>query len=250
MTTITTTGPRIMTAEERDAAIQQYGPLVKFVVGRLSIGLPAVLEYEDLISYGTIGLIEALDRFDDSKGIKFETYAFQRIRGAIIDAFRHLDRLPRSVRQKAKRLDQVRTSLTGSLNRQPTEAELADGMGMTMKEYHQALIDCSWATISLDGLLDRDDDHEGSGFTEFPADPDQEDFTEALEKRQLLDALTSAVKILPERELLIVSLYYQEKVTMKQISQILDISESRVCQLHARALARLRSRLAPDRVAA
>ncbi len=232
---------------DRDAAIQQYAPLVKYVVGRLAIGLPAILDYEDILSYGTIGLIEALDRFDNTKGVKFETYAISRIRGAIIDALRALDRLPRSVRQKAKRLELISQELTVSLGREPTEQELAAGMGLTREQYHGVLVDSSWVTVSLDGLLDRDDNNEGSSGTEMPADPNEEDFTGRLEKRQMLDALAGAVKGLPERELLIVSLYYKDEMTMKEIAQILEISESRVCQLHGRALGRLRTRLARER---
>jgi len=234
---------------DRDAAIKQYAPLVKYVVGRLAIGLPAILDYEDILSYGTIGLIEALDRFDDSKGVKFETYAISRIRGAIIDALRSLDRLPRSVRQKMKRLDQVTTSLTADLGREPTEQELAEGMGMSREQYNGMLVDSSWVTVSLDGMLARDENNDGAGQSEMPADPNEEDFTLRMEKRQMVDALSEAVKSLPEREWLIVSLYYQDEMTMREIAQILDISESRVCQLHGRALGRLRTRLARDRAA-
>lgn len=234
---------------ERDAAIRQYAPLVKYVVGRLAIGLPAILDYEDILSYGTIGLIEALDRFDDSKGVKFETYAISRIRGAIIDALRSLDRLPRSVRQKAKRMEQATLDLTAANGREPTDEEIAGAMGLTLHQYNQTLVDCSWVTVSLDGLLDRDENNDGGATTEMPADPNQEDFTNRLEKRQMLDALTGAVKGLPEREWLIVSLYYRDEMTMKEIAQILDISESRVCQLHGRALGRLRTRLQRERAA-
>lgn len=234
-------------AMDRDAAIQQYAPLVKYVVGRLAIGLPAILDYEDILSYGTIGLIEALDRYDGSKGVKFETYAISRIRGSIIDALRALDRLPRSVRQKAKKLDQVTQAFTLENGREPTDEEVAAAMGLTIEQYNTMLVDCSWVTVSLDGLLDRDTNDEGSAPTELPADPNEEDFTNRLEKRQMLDALTGAVKGLPEREWLIVSLYYRDEMTMKEIAQILEISESRVCQLHGRALSRLRARLARER---
>ena len=240
---------RVSPFADRDAAIRQYAPLVKYVVGRLAIGLPAILDYEDILSYGTIGLIEALDRFDNTKGVKFETYAISRIRGAIIDALRSLDRLPRSVRQKVKRLEQINLALIAEHGREPMDSELAAGMGMTIEQYHQTLVDASWVTVSLDGLLDRDDNNDGSTVTEMPADPNEEDFTRRLEKRQMLDALTGAVKGLPEREWLIVSLYYKDEMTMKEIAQILDISESRVCQLHGRALGRLRARLARDRAA-
>ena len=234
---------------DRDATIRQYAPLVKYVVGRLAIGLPAVLDYEDILSHGTIGLIEALDRYDDSKGVKFETYAISRIRGSIIDALRALDRLPRSVRQKAKQLEQIQTSLTLQVGREPTEPELAEAMGMTLQQYNRTLVDCSWVTVSLDGLLNRDEQGEGWTSTELPANPDEEDFTKRLEKKQMFDALAGAIKLLPERELLIVSLYYKDEMTRKEIAQILDISESRVCQLHARALSRLRARLQQERAA-
>ena len=238
------TAQRSVIPADRDAAIEQYAPLVKYVVGRLAIGLPAILDYEDILSYGTIGLIEALDRYDDSKGVKFETYAISRIRGSIIDALRALDRLPRSVRQKAKKLEQVTTELTRSLGREPTEAELADAMGMTQQQYSKALVDSSWVTVSIDGLLSRDDANDSP--TEVPAESEEGDFSARLEKRQLLESLTGAVKSLPEREWLIVSLYYKDEMTMKEISKILEISESRVCQLHGRALSRLRSRLSQD----
>jgi RNA polymerase sigma factor FliA len=230
---------------ERDELIQQYAPLVKYVVGRLAIGLPAILDYEDILSYGTIGLIEALDRFDASKGVKFETYAINRIRGSIIDALRMLDRLPRSVRQKAKKLDAVTTELLANLDRDPTEDEIAEAAGMTMVQYQKALVDSSWVTVSLDGMLDRDENKDASP-TELPANPNDEDFTRRLEKRQLLDSLTDSVNGLPERELLIVSLYYRDEMTMKEIAKILEISESRVCQLHGRAVGRLRQRLTRD----
>lgn len=236
-------------ASEREAAIRQYAPLVKYVVGRLAIGLPAILDYEDILSYGTIGLIEALDRYDGSKGVKFETYAISRIRGAIIDALRSLDRLPRSVRQKAKKLDAIHIAFAAEHGREPNDAEAAQLMGLNLDQYNQALIDCSWVTVSLDGLLDRDNNDDGAAPTELPADPNEEDFTQRLEKRQMLDALTGAVKTLPEREWLIVSLYYRDEMTMKEIAQILEISESRVCQLHGRALGRLRARLARERAA-
>ncbi len=234
---------------DREAAIRQYAPLVKYVVGRLAIGLPAILDYEDILSYGTIGLIEALDRYDDSKGVKFETYAISRIRGSIIDALRALDRLPRSVRQKAKKLEQIHVAYALEHGREPTDEEVASAMGLTREQFNQTLVDCSWVTVSLDGLLDRDSSDDGSAPTELPADPNEEDFTQRLEKRQMIDALTGAVKQLPEREWLIVSLYYRDEMTMKEIAQILEISESRVCQLHGRALSRLRARLARERTA-
>ena len=232
---------------DREAAINRYAPLVKYVVGRLAIGLPGVLDHEDILSCGTVGLIEAFDRFDDSKGVKFETYAISRIRGSIIDALRALDRLPRSVRQKARKLDQIRASYALEHGRDPTDGEVAAAVGLSMDQYNHALVDCSWVTVSLDGLLDRDNNDDGSAPTELPADPNQEDFAARLEKHQMIDALTRAVTQLPQREWVIVSLYYQDEMTMKEIAHILEISESRVSQVHARALSRLRSCMSHER---
>ncbi len=233
---------------DRDAAIEQYMPLVKYVVARLAVGRPSIIDHEDILSYGTIGLIEALDRYDDSKGVKFETYAISRIRGAIMDALRALDRLPRSVRQKAKRMEQVTNGLTYELGREPTRSEVARGMEMSLAQYDKTLVNSSWVTVSLDGMVERDESGNASA-ADIPADPDQGDFTENMDQRETLAALTNAVQGLPERELLIVSLYYKEEMTMKEIAQILEISESRVCQLHGRAIGRLRTQMKADSAA-
>ncbi|MGK2964280.1 MAG: sigma-70 family RNA polymerase sigma factor [Tepidiformaceae bacterium] len=233
----------INTSTQRDAMIQQFAPLVKYVVGRMAIGLPAVLDHEDIISYGTIGLIEAVDRFDDSRGVKFETYAITRIRGAIIDALRGLDRLPRSLRQKARAIDAASQELSRDLDRMPTDFEVADALGVSLPEYQKTLVNVSWVTVSLDGMLDQHEDHDGAGMEVAIADPESDKFTGEIEHKELLADLAGAVSALPERELHIVSLYYQEALTMREIAQVLSISESRVCQLHARAVARLRSSL-------
>lgn len=207
-----------------------------------------MIDYEDILSYGTIGLIEALDRYDGSKGVKFETYAMNRIRGAIIDAFRALDRLPRSVRQKARRLDSAHAALLLELGREPTERELAQALDMTLAQYRQALIDCSWVTVSLDTVHERDDQENGTGF-ELRANPEDENFTRFLERQQTLQSLGDALGVLPEREFLIVSLYYKEGMTLKEIAQVLDVSESRVSQLRERALQRLRTEMGQARAA-
>jgi RNA polymerase sigma factor for flagellar operon FliA len=207
-----------------------------------------MLDYEDILSYGTIGLIEALDRYDGSKGVKFETYAMNRIRGAIIDAFRALDRLPRSVRQKARRFDSAHAALLLELGREPTERELAQALDMTLAQYRQALIDCSWVTVSLDTVHERDDQETGTGF-ELRANPEEENFTRFLERQQTLQSLCDALGVLPEREFLIVSLYYKEGMTLKEIAQVLDVSESRVSQLRERALQRLRTEMGQARAA-
>ncbi len=226
--------------ETRQTLILQYAPLVKYVIGRLAISLPAILDYEDVLSYGTIGLIEAVERFDPEKGVKFETYAISRIRGSIIDALRSLDRLPRSVRQKAKDVDAAVNKLTGELGRDPTDQEVADTLGITLVRYLKDVVDASWVTVSLDTVGASDGDDSGPG--EIPvADPDAEDFTLGIEQRETVGELADAIRELPEREQLVLSLYYKDELTMREISGILGVSESRVCQLHARSLTRLRT---------
>ena len=228
------------TEELREEIILQYAPLVKYVMGRLAISLPAVLDYEDILSFGTIGLIEAVERFDYEKGLKFETYAIARIRGAIIDALRALDRLPRSVRQKAKDADKALVSLVEDLGRDPTDEEVAETMGLTIQAYRKHLIDASWVTVSLDTMGASNDGDEDSSGALGIADPDDEDFSVGMEQQELVGELAGAIRELPEREQLILSLYYKEELTMREVSKVLSISESRVCQLHARALTRLR----------
>jgi len=224
----------------REQLILQYAPLVKYVMGRLAISLPAILDYEDILSFGTIGLIEAVERFDHTKGVKFETYAISRIRGAIIDALRSLDRLPRSVRQKAREANETILRLTNQLGREPTDEEVAAAMNVAPDAYRKTQVEASWITVSLDtlGASDGEDDTGGAMAV---ADPDGEDFSTDLERQELIGDLASAIRELPDREQLILSLYYKEELTMREVSEVLGISESRVCQLHARALSRLRA---------
>jgi len=224
----------------REQLILQYAPLVKYVMGRLAISLPAILDYEDILSFGTIGLIEAVERFDHTKGVKFETYAIARIRGAIIDALRSLDRLPRSVRQKAREANEAILRLTNELGRDPTDDEVAAALNVDAEAYRKTQVDSSWITISLDtlGMTDGEDDTGGAMAV---ADPDGEDFSTDLERQELIGDLADAIRDLPDREQLILSLYYKEELTMREVSEVLGISESRVCQLHARALTRLRA---------
>ena len=228
----------------REELILQYAPLVKYVMGRLAISLPAIIDYEDILSSGTIGLIEAVERFDNEKGVKFETYAISRIRGAIIDALRTLDRLPRSVRQKAKESTQAILQLTSDLGREPTEDEVAASLGLPVETYRRHLVDAAWVTVSLDAMGSGDDDEEGGGGAMGVADPDAEDFSVGMERQELIGDLAEAIRELPDREQLILSLYYKDELTMREVSKVLGISESRVCQLHARALSRLRTFIA------
>ena len=227
----------------KEDLILQYAPLVKHVVGRLAIGLPNIMDYEDVLSYGTLGLIEAVERFDQTKGVKFETYAISRVRGAIIDALRALDRLPRSVRQKAKQVEQATTALEKTLGRPPTPFEVAENLGVSVERYHGMIVDSSSSTVSLDGLLDTQEYGEGSAPVQIADGDAHDEVIGGVEREELSEILADSVRELPERERLVVSLYYQDEMTMREISKVMQISESRVCQLHAKAVSRLRTAL-------
>jgi RNA polymerase sigma factor for flagellar operon FliA len=234
---------------ERQAQIEEHAPLVKWVVSRMVVNSTGELDRDDLISSGTIGLIQAVDRFDPAQGVPFRTYAVSRIRGAIIDALRASDRLPRSVRQKAKRFAAAQHELSAD-GAQPSHAQLAAAMGMTPKEYDEMRVNCTWQTVSLNELMDRpNSDGDSDAFREIASDSDTGDFSQRLEEKETLEALTQAVAALPARELMLVSLYYKDGMTMREICQILDVSESRISQLHRRALERLRAHMQADRAA-
>jgi RNA polymerase sigma factor FliA len=230
-------------ASLREKMILQYAPLVKYVVGRLAINLPAVLDSEDVISYGIIGLIDAIERYDPTRGTKFETYAIPRIRGSIIDNLRALDQIPRSTKQKAREIERAFSFLESSLGRPPSDVEVAGHMGVSLERLQQMSAQSSVITMSLDTIIDTDD--EGSTLSRLGtlADRNSPDPQFEAERRELNNALVDAVQHLPERERLVMSLYYVEELTLKEISKVLGISESRVCQLHSQAVLRLRGHM-------
>lgn len=221
----------------RDQLILQHTPLVKYVIGRLAIHLPQVLEFEDLLGYGTLGLIQAFERFDPSRGVKFESYAVMRIRGAILDALRALRGLPQSVTDKAKRLQRTAMELESVLGRPPTDDELAEALSITTDQLNQQMADASWVTVSLDNMLDTQGDGDMRALTSHRS---EDDVQLMVERRELVAELSDALKALNDRERMILNLYYREELTMREIGQVLEISEGRVCQLHARALHKLR----------
>ena len=224
----------------REAAIEQYRPLIKYVVGKLAPRPNAAFDYEDLCSYGFIGLMDAWDRFDAGRGVKFETYAITRIRGAVIDAIRSQDPLSRGARLKARRIDQMLCSLTTRFGRLPRRLEMAEALDCSPAEYDAMVREAGWATVSLDVF-----ELDGDAAYRAPTPPDSSvpDFSDRLVRAETHNALSRVVAALPEREQLIVSLYYVERLTMKEIAIVLDVSTTRVCQLHSRALSRLRVRL-------
>jgi RNA polymerase sigma factor for flagellar operon FliA len=228
----------------RDRLILHYAPLVKYVAGRVGSGLPAHVEQADLVSYGTFGLIDAITRFEPSREIKFESYAMARIRGAIIDELRSTDWIPRSVRMKARQFERTVAALEAKLQRSPTDEEIADEMDMDVEEIRKFLGQLSLVNvIALDELL-VDDDGAAPRLVDTLQDSsalDPQAMAEHGEARQLL---ARAVEQLPEREKVVVSLYYFEGLTLADIGRVLGVTESRICQLHTKAVLHLRTKLA------
>lgn len=225
---------------DREAAIKQYMPLVKYVVRRMALkGAVGPIDTEDLISHGNIGLIQAIDRYDPSIGIKFEAYAVTRIRGAIIDAIRSVDGLPRGLRQRARHIEETRNALMFELGRTPSTREVQESAGLTGDQYTEAVKAASLSTISLDEPYDGAEADDNMQVSQAIADPNAEDMSAPIEKRELIEALAGAVKNLPPRELLVVSLHYEKGMAFKDIAEILNVSAGRAGQLHAQAIGRL-----------
>ena len=225
----------------REAVILRYVPLVHFVLSRLGLSPALGPDYEDLASFGLLGLIEAVDRYDPARGTQFSTYATLRIRGRILDQLRARDWLSRAARRRARQVQATMTELWAQMGRAPTDAELAAHLGLEIDVLRQSLADASHVILSLDTVPDEDGD-EGS-LHEILADPAQPDPDEVASEQDLQASLLQALRDLPEREQLVLSLYYYEKLTLKEIGAVLDLSESRVCQLHARAVLSLRAQL-------
>ena len=230
--------------EARDRLIVHYSALVKYVAGRVSIGLPQSVEQSDLVSYGIFGLIDAIDKFDLERGIKFETYAIRRIRGAIIDELRSIDWVPRSVRTKAKAVEAAFASLEAKLGRGPTDVEMAKALGMSETELQNVYTQLSFVgVVALDEIFTRSSDR-SEATTLAETIPDRSEGPmgqyEVEEVRQLL---ASAINRMPEREKVVLTLYYYEGLTLAEIGDVLGVTESRVCQIHTRAVLQLRARL-------
>jgi RNA polymerase sigma factor for flagellar operon FliA len=229
----------------RERLVVAYSPMVKFVAGRLGAGLPSHVEDADLISYGLVGLIGAIERFEPERGIKFETFAMTRIRGAIIDELRSLDWVPRSVRSRAREIEQVQAKLEHELQRAPSETELAAKLNMTEEELQSALLEIANSSVyALDELWTvSDSSGDQVSLLDTIADEGAADPQEALATTEVKDRLTEAIGGLPEREQLVVALYYYENLTLREIGEVLGVTESRVSQLHTKAVMRLKSHL-------
>lgn len=227
-------------AEVREKIIIEYAPLVKLVAGRLSMYLGYNVEYDDLVGYGIFGLIDAIDKFDYGKGIKFETYASLRIRGAVLDQIRKMDWIPRSLRQKQKKIDAAMSKLEAELGRPATDNELAKEIGISEDELinWQGQANVS-NVISLDEFVEAsgEKDVESVGVNTF------ETPEEVIEKEELKKLLAESLETLTDREKKVILLYYYEELTLKEISQVLEVSESRISQLHTKALQKMRAKL-------
>ncbi|SRR5581483_6402589 len=227
-------------ADARDRLIVQYIPLVKYVVGRLAISLPHFLTSEDIISYGVVGLIDAVERYEAGRNVKFSTYAIARIRGAIIDELRSLDWVPRQVRKQAREIEQAMSRLDQELGRPATERELAGAMGITVDKLQQALFDSSSVTISLTRMVEPDAGERSAQFLPDLADDKALDPLDYSERMEVSRALARAISRLTKREQQVLSLYYVDELNLREIGAVLEVSESRVCQLHTKAILRLR----------
>ncbi len=229
---------------DRDQLIVNYSPLVKYVAGRVAVGLPQSVEHADLVSYGMFGLIDAIEKFDPERGFKFETYAISRIKGAILDELRSIDWVPRSVRAKARALERSYAKLEAEHARPPSDAELADALEMTEDQLQILLAQISFVGMAaLDEVLAMGGER-GEAITLGDTIADGGDGPvgsfEVEETRQLL---ATTINRLPEREKLVLTLYYYEGLTLAEIGGVLGVTESRVCQIHTKAVLHLRSRM-------
>ena len=223
----------------------RYSPLVKFVAGRVSAGLPHTIDQADLVSYGMFGLIDAIEKFDPERSIKFETYAITRIKGSIIDELRSIDWVPRSVRAKARAVEQAYASLESSLGRAPTDAEVAAELQMSETELQQIFGQISYVgLVALDEVIagGRSERGEATTFGDTVADKDDGPMA-AFEVEEMKQILAGAINRLGEREKIVLTLYYYESLTLAQIGEVLGVTESRVCQIHTKAVMQLRGRL-------
>jgi len=244
--TLANRSPRARGRKERqkEVALSRYAPLVKYVVDRLALHLPKSVERDDLISAAIIGLFDALEKYDASKGTKFETYAIWRIRGAILDELRSLDWASRSIRRKARNVEEVARELGQRLGRAATEEEVADALNLSPVELSRLLDEVhGTALLSLSKSVSSDEDQDFIQLEDIVDDPAHRDALDQIETDEAREVLLETIDGLPEQQRLVVALYYYEEMTLKEIGEALHISESRVSQIHTRAVKTLKARL-------
>lgn len=228
----------------REALIIEYSFLIKYIAGRLNIYFGSNVEYDDLVSFGAFGLIDAIDKFDINKGVKFETYASLRIRGAIIDSIREMDWVPRSLRQKNKELEKAYWEVENELGHSATDKDVAEKLNISIQEFNKLINDVNITSlISLEDFLEQN--YESGADIPNPGKSEMPEYEAELS--EVSDILGDAIEKLPEKERNVLTLYYYEELTLKEISAIMKVSESRISQLHTKAIMRLRGKLARHR---
>lgn len=225
---------------KKEEYVQKFAPLVKRIAYHLMTRLPASVQVDDLIQAGLIGLLDAAEHYDGSQGAQFETYAVQRIRGAMLDELRHADWLPRTVRKNLRQIEAAMSKLEQTLGRPPTESELAQELNVSLADYQQMLLDARGHQLVYYEDLQ---DSEGADFLERHHATDADNPLRILEDQGFRQMLVEAIKSLPERERQMMAMYYERDLNLREIGEVLGVSESRVCQLHTQAVARLRAKL-------
>ena len=228
----------------REAFIKQYAPLVKYVAGKVAVGMPHSVEFDDLVGFGVFGLLDAIDKYDPNKNVKFKTYAVTRIRGAIFDELRSIDWVPRSVRQKTREIEETIGSLEAQLGRTVSDQEIAAALGMNEDEFLKTMLKISGTSVlSLSDVWYAGDETDRISIGESIESPVSMNPDVIVEKEEIRRVIVEAINELPEKEKKVLVLYYYEDLTLKEIGQVLEVTESRVSQLHTKAILRLRAKL-------
>ncbi len=230
--------------EIRDMFVKQYAPLVKYVAGKVAMVMPHNVEFDDLVGFGVFGLFDAINKFDPEKHVKFKTYAVTRIRGAILDELRSIDWVPRSVRQKTREIEDTIHHLESSLGRSANDREIAKEMRMSLKDFHKTMMKISGTSIlSLNDVWYTGDENDKVSIVDSIESPSSLNPDMIIEKEEIKRVIVDAINELPEKEKKVLVLYYYEDLTLKEIGKVLEVTESRISQLHTKAIMRLRAKL-------
>jgi len=228
----------------RDIFVKQYAPLVKYVAGKVAVGMPHNVDFDDLVGFGVFGLIDAINKFDPDKHVKFKTYAVTRIRGAIFDELRSIDWVPRSVRQKSREIEETVHDLEASLGRSASDSEIAAELGVSEEDFQKTMMKISGTSIlSLNDVWYSNEENDKISIVDSIESPTSLNPDTQVEKEEIKRVIVQAINELPEKEKKVLVLYYYEDLTLKEIGKVLEVTESRISQLHTKAIMRLRSKL-------